>query len=115
MSGGSYDYVYRRIEEAAREVVCRHPHSPLHVAFATHLQAVAVAMHDLERVDSFDSSEGSEVAAMTAVLGGPGGVDRARLDAVQVTLRRLMGEVETIRRGLAVTLAEGREQETDPG
>lgn len=102
MSGGSYDYAYRRIEEMAHEVECRHPHSPLHIAFAAHLRAVAAAMHDLERVDSCDSSEGAEVAAMTAVLGGPGGVDKARLDAVQVILGRLVGEIETIRRGLAV-------------
>lgn len=111
MSGGSYDYVYRHVEEAAHEVERRHPHSPLHVAFATHLKAVAAAMHDLERVDSCDSSEGAEVAAVTAVLGGPGGADKARLDAVQVILGRLVGEIETIRRGLAVvTEIEHRER-----
>lgn len=102
MSGGSYDYVYRRIEDAAYEVGLRHPHSPLHVAFAEHLLRVANAMRDVERVDSCDAGEGADVAAITAVLGGPGGVDRARLDAVQVILGRLVDEVETIRRGLTV-------------
>lgn len=75
MSGGSYDYVYHRIEDAADEVDHRQKaewHSDearaLRAWLAEHLRLVSKAMHDLEWVDSCDYGPGDEVEAIRAVL-----------------------------------------------
>lgn len=97
MSGGSYDYVYHRISEAADSVrasigrvtepvelhvrrggVTRTYTGPdaarLRESVAEHrlwladvMEAVAKAMHDVEWVDSCDYSEAAEVPAIAAV------------------------------------------------
>jgi len=67
MSGGSLDYVYIRVEDAAMQVASRAQNN-LHRAFAMHLHKVAKALHDLEWMLSCDTSEGSEIAAIRAVL-----------------------------------------------
>ena len=67
MSGGSLDYVYSRVEDAAMQVASRAQNN-LHRAFAMHLHKVAKALHDLEWMLSCDTSEGSEIAAIRAVL-----------------------------------------------
>lgn len=41
MSGGSYNYLYCRINEAASDIRSRHRNSPLHMAFAAQLGAKA--------------------------------------------------------------------------
>lgn len=64
MSGGSLDYVYRKVEEAADSM----PRTPLHQAFADHLRLVAQALHDTEWVMSCDYGKGYEEAAIRAVL-----------------------------------------------
>lgn len=68
MSGGSLDYVYYKVEEAASEV-SRRAETPLQKAFAKHLESVAKALHDLEWMWSGDTSEGSEVKAIKECLG----------------------------------------------
>ena len=69
MSGGSYDYIYSRIEDLANEI---RPTSPLRKAFKTHLRKVAKACHDIEWVDSSDCSPGDEDEAIRACLGNDG-------------------------------------------
>lgn len=96
MSGGSYDYVYSRVEEAAAEVDQRHPTSMLHRAFATHLRLVAVALHDIEWTDSGDYGAGGDVAAITAALGGNADAAvlaevRRQLDELRAVLDQLEG------------------------
>ncbi|MDD5459970.1 MAG: hypothetical protein PHF37_11330 [Phycisphaerae bacterium] len=68
MSGGSYNYAYDKVLEMADSLE-RYSKDPLRLAFAKHLQKVAVAMHDIEWVDSGDYGEGDEVDAIKAVLG----------------------------------------------
>ena len=56
MSGGSLDYAFRRVEDAASEIR-RQATAPLHTTFADFLDRVAMAMHDLEWYFSGDCSE----------------------------------------------------------
>ena len=67
MSGGSLDYLYRRVNEVAAELRSR-SHCAVHSAFATHLDKVAKALHDLEWVWSADYAVGDELDAMRAVI-----------------------------------------------
>lgn len=67
MSGGSLDYVFSRVDEAAETVLAR-AENPLQRAFAAHLKKVAVALHDLEWVWSCDYGEGREEAAIKEVV-----------------------------------------------
>jgi len=71
MSGGSMDYVYRRVEDAfIRE--CEHPEAnALRAAFRAHLELVAKALHDIEWVDSYDWGPGDECAAIRACFATP--------------------------------------------
>ena len=70
MSGGSLDYVYRNVADAAQNILER-SQNPLHRAFARHLSRVSKALHDLEWVYSGDCSEPDEEAAIRAVLHPP--------------------------------------------
>jgi hypothetical protein len=67
MSGGSLDYACYKVEEIAGQVASR-AETPLHRAFAEHLQLVAGALHDLEWVWSCDYGPGREVEAISAVV-----------------------------------------------
>lgn len=89
MSGGSLDYVFRKVEDAADSIThssgCQ---SPRHKAFAKHLRLVARALKDVEWVLSGDSSTGDDHAAIDAITT-PGehavaareALERAMLDA----------------------------------
>lgn len=66
MSGGSYDYSYQKVLEMADQLA--HSPSPLRRAFSVHLKKVAVAMHDIEWVDSCDYGKGDENPAIKACL-----------------------------------------------
>lgn len=68
MSGGSLDYIYSRINEAADSVRDHNKNSPLHVAFADHLKLVAKALHDCEWVMSCDYGDGDDHASIRAVI-----------------------------------------------
>ena len=65
MSGGSMNYLYRRIEEAANFTT----NTPERRAFAAHLVKVAKALHDIEWADSSDYGPGDENEAIRACLG----------------------------------------------
>ena len=66
MSGGSYDYAFRRIDELADAIQAT---TPLRRAFQQHLRDVAKAAHDIEWVDSCDYGKGDEDEAIQKVLG----------------------------------------------
>ena len=89
MSGGSYDYLYCKINEAAGQVERYgrgRKNEALRTAFAKHLSLIAEAMHRIEWVDSCDNSPGDEDAAIRACLA-PG----AELDAAREALERAIG------------------------
>ena len=67
MSGGSLDYVYSRVQEAAGSVRSM-ARSPKHRAFADHLVKVAKALHDFEWAASGDSSFEDAEEAIDAVV-----------------------------------------------
>lgn len=67
MSGGSWDYLYCKIEEAGYTL--KASNDPLRRAFGAHMILVAKAMHDIEWVDSCDKANGDERAAIEAALG----------------------------------------------
>lgn len=58
MSGGSYDYLYSRVESMAENIP--HRNNPRRVAFKKLLSLVADAMHAIEWVDSCDYAPGDE-------------------------------------------------------
>lgn len=65
MSGGSYDYIYRRIED----IELRHVETdPRRTSFQKLLKLVAKAMHDIEWVDSSDYGKGDEHDAIDKVF-----------------------------------------------
>lgn len=84
MSGGSYDYLCYKIDEAANSIRSRHSGSPLHVAFAAHLDDVAKAMHDIEWVDSCDYAKGGDEESIRSVLGK--GADQYAMQAATIML-----------------------------
>lgn len=53
MSGGSYEYLYCKIDDAANTIAKRRD-TPLRRAFAAHLRLVSDAMREIEWVDSCD-------------------------------------------------------------
>jgi len=59
MSGGSMDYLYTKVQSASFK-----KNTAERKAFAKHLDYVAKALKDIEWVDSYDSSPGSENGAI---------------------------------------------------
>ena len=75
MSGGSFDYLYRRVEDMADEL---DGGTPLDKAFAAHLRLVSRAMHDVEWVYSGDYGPGGADESMRAVVSPE--VEAVRVD-----------------------------------
>jgi hypothetical protein len=97
VSGGSYDYAFRTVQDVASQIRSRHPDSPMHLAFAAHLELVAKAMHDVEWVDSCDYGRGDDVEAIRAVIS----------PAAEVTA--IAARAETIRAELESAIARSRD------
>ena len=87
MSGGSLDYLYSRVEDAADRIERTHD-DPLHKAFAEHLRKVAKALHDVEWVMSGDYALDDDDEAIRAVLSPGVEVDFA-MRAAQESVARL--------------------------
>lgn len=66
MSGGDWDYLYRKVAEASLRLETSD--DPVRRAFAVHLRRVAKALRSVEWTDSADSSPGEELAAIQGVL-----------------------------------------------
>lgn len=95
MSGGSLNYVYNAVEEAAFAIRCR-AETTLHHAFADHLVKVSKALHDLEWVFSADYGPGREVEAIKAALPADAEITTliARGEATLAELQRLLAEAK---------------------
>lgn len=63
MSGGSYQYAYRTVEDFA-EKLTRYSTSSYRKAFGKHLFLIAKAMHDIEWCESGDMSEPADKDAI---------------------------------------------------
>jgi hypothetical protein len=99
MSGGSYDYISGRVEEAAGMVARRAdgaPNESLRRAFAAHLELVSIALHDLEWVDSGDTSPGDEEAAIRKVIS-PEAELAMTVQRAEKALEALRGALEAAR------------------
>lgn len=67
MSGGSYDYLYCKVEDMA-DRIGKFSNTPERKRFSEHLRRVAKAMYAIEWVDSCDWGKGDENAAIRAVF-----------------------------------------------
>ena len=80
MSGGSLDYAYRYVSDAAGAIKSR-TRKTLHVAFAKHLEKVSKALYELEYVISGDSSSPAEEESIRAVLSPTAELETATEEA----------------------------------
>jgi hypothetical protein len=71
MSGGSYDYVSFKIEEAASRLRSGHATEPHLLALAKHLDDIAKVMHDIEWAESGDTSWTEELDEQIRALLKP--------------------------------------------
>jgi hypothetical protein len=88
MSGGSMEYLYRRIEDAEFEL-----NTHERVAFKEHLNQVAKACKAIEWVDSGDNSEGSENEFITKCINNLDNVVITK-DTLTPLLRRQICNLE---------------------
>lgn len=86
MSGGSYNYAFRGVEEMA-DSLSHDRLRPERVAFAVLLRKVAKAMHDIEWVDDCDMETGDELPAIMACIT-PADVQGAVLQDLADTVER---------------------------
>ena len=89
MSGGSLDYCYGRVQDAAHTILSR-AESPTHRAFAAHLLKVSEALRAMEWMLSCDTSPGSETDAIRAVLR-----EGAELDAATERAREALADLQS--------------------
>lgn len=68
MSGGSYDYLCYKIDDAANILMAKHQ-PDYRRAFGKHLRLIAKAMHDVEWVDSCDMSNGDDKKSIMLCIG----------------------------------------------
>lgn len=95
MSGGSWDYVYRNLEEAAERLGCSD--DPLRRALGQRMALMATAMHDIEWVDSSDYARGDELVAIKAALD---------FDGLTAVMSELRNEAERGLRAIAKICAD---------
>lgn len=69
MSGGSWDYLYMRIEEAAGRL--KGDKNVMRSSLGRHLVLVAQAMHDIEWNDSGDGAEDERGSILAVMNDGP--------------------------------------------
>jgi len=91
MSGGSLEYVYYKVTEAADSI--RDRREPLYQAFAKHLDLVSRALHDVEWVLSGDYGAGDDVEAVRKVLA-PGAELAAAIESSERTLDILKSTIK---------------------
>jgi len=92
MSGGSWDYIYFKIQEAADRL--SHDETPLRRAFGQHMSLVAQAMHDIEWVDSNDKGKGADIKSMKKVLGDT--AEAKELEISKEDARKLIKQLENL-------------------
>lgn len=67
MSGGSYDYIYSKIEDLA-DTIRNQEKDPRRASFAKLMKLVGEAMREIEWVDSCDSGPGDEYKSIDKVF-----------------------------------------------
>jgi len=90
MSGGSWDYLTYKIDDAADRLEIEK--DPLRRAFGKKMRLFAKAMHDIEWVDSMDMGEGDEIKAIQKAIGK---------DYKSLALKELIKEAKAIKEELA--------------
>jgi hypothetical protein len=95
MSGGSLNYVYARVDEAADEIRSR-ARCPEHRAFAAHLDLVSAALKDIEWMFSCDTGPGDELPAIRKVV------------TPEMVLRQTVAEAERVSAEMLAALAAAR-------
>ena len=93
MSGGSWDYISFKVDEAVDRLLVSH--DPLRRAFGKQLKLCAKALHDIEWVDSNDTSPGDERPAIEAALGV--GVHALELAEVQQAIEVLIAQYQELK------------------
>jgi hypothetical protein len=96
MSGGSWDYLFGRMDNAADRLVASRV--PRRKAFGLLMRSCAKAMHDIEWVDSGDYGPGDDVDAIDAALNG---IDTA--DLIKAYRDELLELVEKLNAMLALS------------
>ena len=91
MSGGSLDYIYYKVDEAADSIDSR-TENPLYRAFAEHLRMVSVALHDVEWEFSGDYGEGEAEEMVKKVLGDS--ADKKAMDILKTDAEELIKRIE---------------------
>jgi hypothetical protein len=101
MSGGSWDYVGDKVHDPADRLLKES--CPYRRALGRRLKLIAVALHEIEWVDSGDTSPGDEMSAVRAALGGGrAAVAAALVESVasakdaQAELAMLLSEAEAM-------------------
>lgn len=100
MSGGSLDYVYFKVEEAAREI-SRESFTnkiPELKAFKDHLVKVAEVLHDVEWFLSGDYAEETMVKSIKKLLSEEQVLDAVVKEAEEI-LMKLTNSLESYREG----------------
>lgn len=106
MSGGSWSYIYRQIDDMADMLA--NDKNPLRRAMAPKVQLLALAMHDIEWVDSFDYSKGGDTKAIEEFLGA---------NAKQLMLEDVVTEARAVavRLEAAIWNATGHTEQAESG
>lgn len=96
MSGGSYDHLYYKIEDAAMRLM--KPHEPSYRrAFGELIYRCALAMKDVEWVDSGDKSPGDDEAAIMRCIF-PQDVMGCSLERAQEIMEELKELIEEVKK-----------------
>lgn len=95
MSGGSWEYVYWKVEEVAERL--QREECPYRRTLGDRLKRYAQALHDIEWVDSGDLGKGGELAAIKTALGEGAQalvLEKVKDDAGKLiaVMKELMGE-----------------------
>lgn len=91
MSGGCYDYGFRKIYDLADSIPAT---TPLRKAFKTHLSKVAKACHDIEWVDSGDYGTGFENESIRDCFSSD--VNTAVLSELLADAKAILEELSTV-------------------
>lgn len=100
MSGGSWDYLYSKIEYAADRLL--RDKVPQRRALGTMMARVAQAMYAIEWADSGDTAQGSDIAAIEAALGP---------DAVERTLNEIERDINEAHQQALAVIARARKED----
>ncbi len=98
MSGGSWNYAYRHLEELAESL--RESRQPERRALGKRMSLMAQAAHDIEWVDSGDLSPGDDLPAINTALGkhAPAEAANAAIEGARETLRVLSDAIARLER-----------------